>query len=311
MAERKTTSTKSFEPTDDEVSGRYQVRALERGLAILSAFDGIVPTLTPAELAQKTGLPKPTVFRLVQVLADAGYVEKSPDDDACYRIGPRALGLGGVYLSTLRVPALAQPILDRLQTQTGETAMLGVLQRDRVLLLAVSLCRQEIALNAMVGGRYAAHCSALGKILLTGLRYDTLKQLIERIEMPALTPRTIVSKIALSAELDQVAARGWALEDEEREPGVIAIGAPVFGENDVLAGSFAIAAPKYRVPTDAIPVLAQHVVTAANDLTRQLRGAASLARLPRITAAGAGRPAEAVQPDPDWVQGARPLRTRQ
>lgn len=188
--------------------------------------------------------------------------------------------------------------------------MLGVLQRDRVVLLAVSLCRQEIALNAIVGGRYAAHCSALGKILLTGLRYDTLKQLIERIETPALTPRTIVSKAALSSELDQVVARGWALEDEEREPGVIALAAPVYGENDVLAGSFGIAAPKYRVPTDAIPVLAQHVVTAADDLTRHLRAASSPARLPHIARADAGRPIGPVHSDQNWDAAAKPLSQR-
>jgi DNA-binding IclR family transcriptional regulator len=264
--------------TVEEGAGRYQVRALERGLAILSAFDGVFPSLTPAELSRKTGLPKPTVFRLLQVLSEAGFVEKSPEDEACYRVGARALGLGGAYLSALRIPVLAQPLLDRLQTQTGETAMFSALRRDQVLLLAVSLCRRDIALNAMVGTRYDPHCTALGKVLLGGLAKNTLGQLIERIEVPALTPRTITSKVALSKEIERAVARGWALEDEEREPGVIAIAAPVYGENYVMAGAFGIAAPKFRVPTDAIVVLAQHVTAAAADLTRQLRGSASQAK---------------------------------
>jgi DNA-binding IclR family transcriptional regulator len=272
---------------DDGASGRYQVRALERGLAILSAFDGIAPCLTPAELAQKTRLPKPTVFRLLQVLADAGFVERSTDDETAYRVGARALGLGSVYLSALRVPVLAQPILDRLQAHTAETTMLGVLQRDRVLLLAVSLCRQDVALNAMVGARYEPHCTALGKVLLTGVRHDTLRHLIDRIATPAKTPRTIVSKAALAEELNLTTTRGWALEDEEREPGIVSVAAPVFGENDVLAGALGIAAPKYRVPVDVIPIWAKHVVTAAADLSRQLTSVASVGRTrPQATTLG-------------------------
>src|SRR5262245_10575672 len=125
---------------------RYQVRALERGLAILKAFDGIAPCMSATELADKVGLAKPTLFRLLQVLEEGGFVARDPGEGG-YRLGVSALDVGRVYLSSIRVPALAQPLLDQLASQTAETATLGVLQLDDVLVIAVAPGPQELAVN--------------------------------------------------------------------------------------------------------------------------------------------------------------------
>src|SRR4051812_42454272 len=176
--------------TDLSGEKRYQVRALERGLAILKAFDGIAPCMTTTELADKVSLSKPTLFRLLQVLEDGGFVERDPGAGG-YRLGVCALDLGRVYLSSIRVPTVAQPLLDQLASQTAETAALGILQLDDVLVLAVAPGPQELAVNVMVGTRYEPHCTALGKVLLASLPNDVRQRVARRIGLAARTQRTI------------------------------------------------------------------------------------------------------------------------
>jgi DNA-binding IclR family transcriptional regulator len=257
--------------TNSSGEKRYQVRALERGLAILKAFDGIAPCMTTTELADKVGLSKPTLFRLLQVLEEGGFVERDPAAGG-YRLGVSALDVGRVYLSSIRVPTLAQPLLETLAAETAETATLGVLQLDDVLVLAVAPGPQELAVNVMVGARYEPHCTAMGKVLLASLPSGVRQRVARRIGLAARTQRTITSEEPLFRELDDVAARGLAVEEDEREVGIYSLAAPVRDHTGTVVAALALTAPSFRAASNGTSRHGELLVTAATELSRRIGG---------------------------------------
>jgi IclR family pca regulon transcriptional regulator len=260
------------QPTIDTGSDRrYQVRALERGLAILRAFDGIAPCMTATELADKVGLAKPTLFRLLQVLDEGGFVARDPTEGG-YRLGVSALDLGRVYLSSIRVPALAQPLLNDLAAESAETATLGVLQLDEVLVIAVAPGPQELAVNVTVGARYEPYRTAMGKVLLASLPRDVRQRVLRRSGLAARTRQTVTTEETLLRELDQVARRGLAVEEDEREVGVNSLAAPVRDHTGAVVAALAMTTPRYRAASNGASGHAELLLAAASELSRRIGG---------------------------------------
>jgi IclR family pca regulon transcriptional regulator len=270
MAQRRQTTI------DTASDRRYQVRALERGLAILRAFDGIAPCMTATELADKVGLAKPTLFRLLQVLEEGRFVARDPTEGG-YRLGVSALDLGRVYLSSIRVPALAQPLLDDLAAQTAETAALGVLQLDEVLVIAVAPGPQELAVNVTVGARYQPYCTAMGKVLLASLPRDVRQRVLRRSGLAARTRQPATTEETLLRELDQVARRGLAVEEDEREVGVYSLAAPVRDHTGAVVAALAMTAPRYRAASNGASGHAELLLAAAAELSRRIGGSVDAA----------------------------------
>ena len=236
--------------------------------------------MTTTELADKVGLSKPTLFRLLQVLEEGGFVERDPGAGG-YRLGVSALDVGRVYLSSIRVPTLAQPLLEALAAETAETATLGVLQLDDVLVLAVSPGPQELAVNVMVGARYEPHCTAMGKVLLASLPSNVRQRVARRVGLAARTQRTITDEETLFRELDEVATRGLALEEDEREVGIYSLAAPVRDHTGAVVAAVAMTAPSYRAASNGTSRHGELLVAAATELSRRIGGSVDPARSAR------------------------------
>jgi IclR family acetate operon transcriptional repressor len=227
--------------------------------------------MTLNELSDKLGIPKPTLFRLLQVLVESGFVERAPSPDS-YTLGVSALELGSIYLSGIRVPAVAQPILDRLAEGTGETAVLGVLQLDHVLILAMAQGHQEINIQTTVGARYDPYSTALGKALMTGLSIEVQMRIVERLSPVVRTDRTITDPSRLLADIARATSTGLAIEDEERERGIFGLAAPVRGRVKSVVAAIGIMAPRFRLEDSDVETLKPLLVAAAEELSGRLGG---------------------------------------
>jgi DNA-binding IclR family transcriptional regulator len=203
----------------------YQIRALDRGLDILEAFTLATPELTIGEIGERAGLPKPTVVRLLSVLAERGYVERVPGAER-YRLGVRTLEVGSVYLQSTSLEEEARPIMRRLADATRQTANLGILDRGQVVHVEVVAPDRPVRFWASIGKREDAYVSGLGKVLLTTLAGEAREAYLQQ-PRTAITPNTVTDAEALRAELEGIAARGYAIDDEESNPGVVCIAAPI------------------------------------------------------------------------------------
>ncbi|MEV7072192.1 IclR family transcriptional regulator C-terminal domain-containing protein [Streptomyces sp. NPDC093990] len=255
------------------------VRSLERGLAVIRAFDADHAELTLSEVARTCGLTRAAARRFLLTLADLGYVRA---DGRSYRLTPRVLELGYSYLSSFSLAQIAEPHLEQLVESTRESSSLCVLDGDDVVYVARVPARRIMTASITVGTRFPAHVTSVGRVILAHLPPAETELRLARAVLTPLTARTIVSADLLRAELDRVRRQGYALVDQELEEGLRSIAAPVRDRGGevvaavnipVQAGRTSLAA----VRRDLLPPLLETVAGIETDL-RMSTGATGPAR---------------------------------
>jgi IclR family pca regulon transcriptional regulator len=218
----------------------YRVEALAKGLRILSLFDEQHPSWRVSDLATVTGLPMPTVYRVVMTLASEGYLDHLPTGD--YRPGVRTLTLGTAALRSLDFVSIATPKLRELGDRTGETVNLAVLTGDRVLYLVRLRNSDLVTANIQVGSTLPAVHTSIGKLLLAHLDGSELEARITDTSFAANSgPNAKVSLAELRAELTVIRDQGWAMQDEELAYGLRSVAGPVTGPGGRVLGGVNLA----------------------------------------------------------------------
>lgn len=250
-------------PANTRGNATYQIRALERGLDILEAFSVAVPELSIGEIADRARLPKPTIVRLLSVLADRGYVERVPESER-YRLGVRTLEVGSVFRQSTSLEAEAKPIMAVLADSTGQTANLGILDHFEVVHIEVVAPDRPVRFWASVGKREDAHVSGLGKVLLTALEPDARERYLARPH-PSVTEHTIADAEALRAELVMTAEQGYATDREESNLGVYCIAAPIRDATGAIVAAISISGMRAEFEHGENPTRFVNEVRAAGD----------------------------------------------
>lgn len=211
-------------------AGTGTSQSLERGLAILSAFDSERPLIGVSELSRELSLSRSTAHRYISTLARLGYLQQDPDSKR-YRLGPKVLDLGFSAINSMDVREISAPHLRRLSDETGHTVNLAIL--DGIDVVYIERCRtaqpgqREIDLNLHVGARLPAYCTAMGKAILAFVPEGRREELIARIDFVARGPNTITDANAFRVELARIRAAGIAVNDEELAYGLRSIAAPI------------------------------------------------------------------------------------
>jgi IclR family pca regulon transcriptional regulator len=212
-------------PSDGE-EGRaaHFVQSLERGLAVIRAFDEHNPELTLSDVARVTGLTRAAARRFLLTLADLGYVRT---DGRWFTLSPRILELGYAYLSSLSLTEVAEPHLERLVAEVHESSSVSVLDGEDIVYVARVPTARIMTVSINVGTRFPAYATSMGRVLLSRLSEEELEAYLGRVELVPLSPRTLTSVEMLRVELAKVRSQGWALVDQELEEGLRSIAAPI------------------------------------------------------------------------------------
>jgi DNA-binding IclR family transcriptional regulator len=150
---------------------RYMVPGLARGLAMLSAFTAETPQLSLADLARAVGLTRSSAFRIAYTLAELGYLVRD-EATKSYRLGPRVLGLGFAFLSSIEIVEVAQPHLMALRDRTQCSAHLAILDGTEIVYVARHAVQKALTSHVQVGSRLPAHATSMGRALLSQLSAD-------------------------------------------------------------------------------------------------------------------------------------------
>lgn len=207
-----------------EDHGPHFVQSVARAMAVLRSFSVDRPRQSLADVARETGLDRATARRLLLTLADLGYVSS---DAKGFQLTPRILELGYSYLSSMSVPEVAQPHLQRLAGELNETAALAVLDGDDIVYVALVPSARLAAVKINIGTRFKAYATSMGRVLLAGLAPPELADYLSRLRLESKTGRTVRTVDHLRDEIDKVRAQGWALVDSELEEGLRGAAAPV------------------------------------------------------------------------------------
>jgi IclR family pca regulon transcriptional regulator len=243
--------------------------SLARGLAVVRAFADSRKPQTIAQISQRTGIPRAAVRRCLHTLRQLGYVDAELNN---FVLRPKVLTLGYSYLSSTPLAISAQPCLDGVSRQLGESSSLAVLEDDQVLYVARAATARVMSVTLGTGSRLPAYCTALGRVLLAHLPQEELDGYLARTTLAPRTEHTITDQARLREVLLQVREEGYALNDEELELGLRSIAVPVRGASGMVLAALNVGAQALRVPVERmkgefLPVLRQ----GARDLSVLLR----------------------------------------
>lgn len=204
----------------------YQIRAVERALQVLTCFTAAESEMSLGRLSAKTGLHKSTLVRILRCLESLGFIRQLPTGR--YQLGLKVFELGSVYYVTqLNVERLARPWMERLVDRWGLTANLAVLDEGQIVYIAIVEPKRALRVQLSVGSRFSAHCTAMGKALLSGLDGEETDAVIARRGLPKYTAFTITDPASLKRQLEEVRKRGYSVDNQESIPNVRCVGVPI------------------------------------------------------------------------------------
>jgi DNA-binding IclR family transcriptional regulator len=213
---------------------------IDRVFAILEACAASHRTLSLADLARMTGLPKATLHRLCWRLCALGALEHHADG---FRIGPRLFALGAINPTIQRLRVQSMPFLHSLSAETGLVADLGVLEGDKALLVD-EVFAQGKPIPRMVGALMPLHATAVGKALLSAISVGRYKTLLGDEPLQSFTPHTITGTDRLLEELAVAVETGVVYSREEWRLGLSAIAAPLIVDGVVTAAIGLVGIPQ-------------------------------------------------------------------
>lgn len=226
---------------NNKKKGMNIISSLVRGLSILEAFDLDHSRMGITDLSLKTGLPKSTVYRLVQTLCELGYIIPKEEDNK-YALGPRVISLGFAVLSSLELREVAQPYLMKLSQEVKETVNLAVLDGWKLIYVERIKTHQIVNINLHVGSRLELYNTAMGRILAAFQGQDWISQYLKYME------QTKEAKDYWKEDgkklidiLEKVKKNDFSINNEELTPGLRSVAAPVRNREGLVVGAVNIA----------------------------------------------------------------------
>jgi len=241
------------------------VQSIERAFGLLETLADAGGTMGLSQLANESGLPLPTIHRLLRTLVDLGYLRQEASRQ--YVLGPRLIRLGEA--SSHLLSTWARPHLARLVDELGESANLAMLDGDEIVYVAQAQSRQSMRMFTEVGRRVLPHCTAVGKAIMAEMPRAQVREILQRTGMPQHTATTVTDLEEFARQLVTVADLGYALDEGEQETGVRCVAVAVPDTSTRLAIS--VSGPAGRMTEElvgrAVPLLAR----AGRELSADLR----------------------------------------
>lgn len=247
------------------------VQSVERAfkiLEILSEFDEGTGLMV---IADRIGLHKTTVHRLLGTMQKLGYVHHKTNGK--YTLGTQILFISRKILSGYDIINVAKPHLRKLRNMTNETVHLVVRSdNEAVYIDKLEPEHRTLRMHSSIGKRVPLYCTAVGKVILAHLNNSELKETWEIISPTIVkhTPATITTFKNMQKECSNIKKLGYGMDDEEHEKGIICISAPIFDANCSQTYALSVSAPKVRLTEALVDEYASYVKECAASVSAEL-----------------------------------------
>jgi len=262
-------------------ANKYPVKSVVKTLNVLEHLGSSPSGTTLTEISTKLRIGKSTIHRLLATLRDHDFVWLDPLSSR-YILGARILQLSEQLNHQSILIRYGEPILSRLAAESGETCNLGVLDGRSVLYLIIKESRNPLRMTGHVGKRLPAHCTALGKALLSGLTRDELSELYsDNKKLETFTSKSVRTIPQLLRNLEKTRQASIVIDNEEVYPGVLCLGTPIRDHSGRVVAAVSISFPKTRVDSKTSERFRSLLLESAAELSRQLSYNQPMAKVAR------------------------------
>ncbi len=200
------------------------IGSLARGLRVICALGRTSGNLTASDVARATDLSRAVARRMLLTLHSLGYVESTGKH---YSLSPKVLELGLSYLSAQDWLAQALPILTQLRDTLDEAISVTILEDTDVVYVARFPVNRVLSISMEIGMRRPAFCTAMGRVLLSGLPPDRASRVLHQSDIRAFTANTITAFDELERQVNAVRERGYCIVDRELDASLVAVSVPL------------------------------------------------------------------------------------
>lgn len=247
----------------------YSVPSIERALSVLQCLGQSKRGFSISEIGRRLKIPKSSAHLILTTLERRGFLQKNTQTGR-YHFGLQLVSLSRSAIENLDLREEAKPFLHSLMEESGLTVHLAVLERDEAVIVEKVEAPGLVRLASWIGRRLDVNCTGVGKALIAFLPDEELDYLLKTKDFARHNNRTLVSKSALRKELTLVRQLGYALDNEEDEPGLCCLGAPVFGHNGRAVAAISVAGTASQIRSERVPLLARQVMRAARGISTRL-----------------------------------------
>lgn len=238
-------------------AGPEFLEALARGLRVIQTFGQEHRQLSLSDVAKLVELPRASVRRTLHTLIHLGFAET---DGRMFRLTPRILKLAIAYLSSDPVPAILQPVCERLCRQVGASCSVAVRDGEEAVMIARAVPARPASVGLGVGYRLPVFCSALGRVLASAMPDADLDAFLAQLKPVRFTRQTVVAKPEIRRLILDVRKKGYALADQEAEVGIRSIAVPLVRFDGRAVAALNIGVQPEQVPAktliaDYLPLL--------------------------------------------------------
>ncbi|WP_159085758.1 IclR family transcriptional regulator [Aeromicrobium chenweiae] len=244
------------------------MNSIEKALAVLRALTAPNGPHQLADLAERSGLTRPSVHRILQVLVQGNYAQAR--GNGLYAPGYAMSALVTSGDTSDDVARIASPTLVRLQHETEQTVHFAVRAGDAAVYLAKVEGDKPYQMASRVGMQIPLHCTSIGKAIIAEFSPAEVDELLERTSQTEQTGRVLPDRDALRRDLDGVLERGFSIDDEENERGVRCVGAAVRDSTGSVIGGISISGLAFLLDLDRLNELGGLVRTAAAEISERL-----------------------------------------
>jgi IclR family transcriptional regulator, KDG regulon repressor len=243
------------------------VKSVERALAILKTFDETSPFLTAQEIANRIGIPRPSVYRFLKTLCERNFLVEIGDAELKrFAIGSGLLGISRLAFGQGELRRVALPVMQLAADRSNESIYLSVRHGSDAVCVESCDAKAPLRYGGRVGNTYPLYAGS-PKVILAFLDHELREHLIDQMTLTPITKNTITSRDELRRRLAAIRRRGFEISNGEMFPETCAISAPVFDQNDTVIAVLSIGAPRGRVNAKNKGRLAEIVLESARTIT--------------------------------------------
>ncbi len=225
-------------------NNKENITSVAKALRILDTYTHKKPIQKVTDISEILNLPTSTTSRLMQILADEGFLAKDISSTG-YMLGPKVLKLGGLFVSTSKIYHEVSPELVRLGAEINENAHIVILKGYEIVYLNKQMSTFYSAMDSDIGQTHPAYATSSGKVLLSDKDKNFVEQMFKG-DLKKFTKNTITDYPTFELELEKVRTNGYIVSVGELEEHNFSVAAPVYDENNMIVAAVSIAAPISR-----------------------------------------------------------------
>lgn len=246
---------------------RDEVGVLSKSMNILVCL--AESKLSVVELFERTGISKPTIYRILKTFESGGFVTREQAKRK-YILGPALIGLGRATRNSSELIRNVRPALRELRDKYNETINLGVLSHGKIIYLDTLESAQRLRITVPISNEDNCHTTALGKAILSALPDEVAIKIIVELNLPIRTTNTLNSQEKLLKAIRKSRSLGYAIDNEEDEIGFRCVAAPILNQIGYPIGAISITASTARTTLQDFAKIGNHLIAVCLDLKKTI-----------------------------------------